>query len=134
MMNNGIDERIEYQLNVFSKQAFNIVLVLLFLDFMIKIYLDKPSDQYISSALIFFIGVFYYGIRCIVAKLPLGPYKLKNNRNEKYIRMSMSVLVIIFSDILMKYSFNKIIFDSIKWLIFVNIMLFVFDKVNKKTQ
>jgi len=128
----SVDERIKNQIYSYGYKAFLLISILLFLDFMIKIYVGKDVSEYISTAVIFFIGILYYAIRNFIGKVPLGIYKVEKNKTNQNILNLISVVVIIIGDILVKKPMVNILFDAISWLIFLNIVLFVFNKINDK--
>lgn len=129
MKSNIKDERVLQLLNKYGFESFIIISIFLFADFMVKIYNNCNKSEYLSTAIIFFIGVIFFGLRVIFSKLPL----LKQHSVKyKVFRSIIGTLVLILFDIISKNSYKIIIYHSIIGFLFFYVMLIFFSFIDNK--
>lgn len=134
-LNNELDERARSQFNKNGCNTSIILLILLFCDFMVKIYFNRSNNEYLSSCIIFFIGIVYFVIKNSIDKIPLMNMKRlreKNGFKFKLYCVSLGVLFLIVADVISKSSINKIIFHIIFNFAWLYAMVCIFEKITKK--
>lgn len=113
------DERIESKIYKYGYETSMILLVLLFIDCLYKIIMNR--NDFISSILIFIVGLIYINIRIIRGGVLLAAAKL--SENKKFIKVYaikvslMGALSGVGFDILIGKSISRMIFSFIFWFI-----------------
>lgn len=141
MTNNKIeDERVTSTLHKNGYIVSIIVLMLLYIDSIIKIYRNVPVNEYLSEIIIFFVGIFIFAIKNLIDKLPLmniGALREKSKKEFLFFRIKcvlLGVLFVLSLDLISHQSIKHIIFDAIFYSIGLYIMTILFESITKKQE